>query len=200
MALANYTDLKAKVASILGRGDLTADIPDFILMCEAKLNRLLKAQSMETKSASFSINGEYVNVPSDFIEARHFYITSTSPDAVLRYLPPDHMTDLFDSVGQPAHYSLVGGQFRFAPAPDATYTATLVYYAKIPAMASNATNWLLTAHPDAYVYGSLLEAESHIQNDPRIPMWKAGFDEVVHQINKVSNASRYGGAMAARPG
>lgn len=200
MALANYTDLKATVASYLARADLTSEIPDFILMAEAKMNRLLKAQSMETKSAAFSINAEYVNVPTDFIEARNFYITSTSPDRVLRYMTPDQMTEAYDASGECSYYSVVGGQFRFAPPPAAIYTATLIYYIKIPAMASNATNWLLTAHPDAYLYGSLLEAESRIQNDPRIPLWKAAFDEAVAQINKVSNNSRFGGSMATRPG
>src|SRR5574343_38100 len=68
--------------------------------------------------------------------------------------------------------------FRFAPPPDGTYTATIVYYAKLPALNSTTqtTNWLLTSHPDAYLYGSLLEASIFIGDDPRIPMWKAAYD------------------------
>lgn len=201
MALANYTDLKAEVASYLARSDLTSFVPDFILLAEAKMNRRLKAQAMETKTTSFSINAEYVNVPSDFIEVRHFYITSSNPGTALQYMPPEEMTRQFaNQTGKPLYYAPVGSQFRFAKSPNTTYTATLVYYAKIPAMASNATNWLLTAHPDAYLYGSLLEAEAYMQNDPRIPVWKQGFEEAIADINGSSSASRYGGQLAVKPG
>lgn len=157
---------------------------------------------METKSASFSINAEYVNVPSDFIEARHFYITSTDPDRVLRYMTPESMTDLYDATDIPGHYAVVGTQFRFAPAPSATQTATLVYYAKPATLAatSQETNSLFPANVDLYLYATLLEAESFIQNDSRLAVWKTGYDEALHSINKQANASRYGGSAAARPG
>ena len=37
MALANYSDLQASVASFLHRDDLTSEIPDFIKLAEADL-------------------------------------------------------------------------------------------------------------------------------------------------------------------
>jgi len=42
MALSNYTELKASVADYLNRSDLTAAIPDFISLTEAKLKRRYK--------------------------------------------------------------------------------------------------------------------------------------------------------------
>ena len=42
MALTNYTELKASVADYLNRSDLTAAIPDFISLTEAKLKRRYK--------------------------------------------------------------------------------------------------------------------------------------------------------------
>lgn len=204
MAISTYSELLTAAANWLGRSDLGSRIPEFVTLAQARINRQVKAQAMETKSASFSINAEYVNVPSDFIEARHFYITSTNPNAVLRYMPADSMTEIYpsDNTGQPGYYSVIGTQFRFAPSPDATYTATLVYYAK-PAtlvVTSAETNTLFPANADLYLYATLLEAEAFIQNDPRLEIWKRGFEEALFHINKSANASRHGGSMAARPG
>ena len=40
MALTNYTELQAEVANFLNRDDLTAAIPTFIRLAEAKMNYL----------------------------------------------------------------------------------------------------------------------------------------------------------------
>jgi hypothetical protein len=45
--------------------------------------------------------------------------------------------------------------------------------------AGNATNWLLTANPDAYLFGSLAAAEPFMPADPRIGMWKTRRDEIL---------------------
>ena len=46
-----------------------------------------------------------------------------------------------------------------------------------------ATNWLLTAHPDVYLYGSLREAGIFMQEDERVPLWTAGYKSAVDSIN-----------------
>lgn len=194
--------MQAAVANWLARSDLTSRIPEFITLAEAKMNRLLRVLDQETKSTSFSINAEYVNVPTSFLQVRSFMVTSGGLRYSLKYLPPEQMDDKFQSGNAPPeYYSVVGAQFRFAPVPDGTYTATLIYHITIPPMASNATNWLLTAHPDAYLYGSLLEAAAHIQDDPRIPLWKQGFDEAIAGITSSNNRNRWGGpGLQIRPG
>ena len=63
------------------------------------------------------------------------------------------------AVGRPRFWSLVGAELRYHPAPDREYTATLTYYVRIPALGdARPTNWLLVAHPDLYLFGSLKEA------------------------------------------
>ena len=204
MALSTYTGLLAAVAGWLGRSDLTSQIPDFVTLAQARINRQVRAQAMETKSASFSINAEYVNVPNDFLEVRHFYITSTNPDRILTYKPPDHMTSdaPADNTDIPGYYAVVGTQFRFSPAPAATYTATLVYYAKPATLATTTqeTNSLFPTNADLYLYATLLEAVGFIGDQPNVPLWKAGYDEALANVNRAANTSRYGGSMAMRPG
>jgi hypothetical protein len=70
------------------------------------------------------------------------------------------------------------------------------YFQKVPALSdSAATNWLLAAHPDLYLFGSLVEAEMFGVNDERAPLWKARRDEIFDEIEKLSNKSRGAGAM-----
>jgi hypothetical protein len=40
MAINNYTELVAAIAEWLARDDLTARIPDFVTLAEAKINRV----------------------------------------------------------------------------------------------------------------------------------------------------------------
>ena len=48
MAITNYTELQSALADYLIRSDLTARIPDFIALCEGRLNRTLRVRDMET--------------------------------------------------------------------------------------------------------------------------------------------------------
>jgi hypothetical protein len=198
--ITDYTTLKAEVASWLARADLTTAIPGFVQNAEAKLNRTLRALDQETKNATFSITGEYVAVPTNFLGARSFYL-NTSPKQTLAFMPDDTQTDYFGAgSGRPKFYSVVGSNFRFGPVPDGTYSATLVYYTVLPPLASNATNWLILAHPDIYLYGSLMEAAGYLTDDPRIPMWRAAYGECVEQLKSQNNRARWGGnGMAVRP-
>jgi hypothetical protein len=200
MAIGTYTELQTAVTNWLARSDLTSRIPEFITLAEAEMNRRLRTLDQETKSTSYSITGEFVNVPTSFLAVRSFQTSANGGRYSLNPSTNEQMVnDNPVSSGAPKEYSIVGGQFRFAPIPDATYTATLVYYISIPPLASNSTNWLLTAHPDVYLYGALLQAAAHIQNDERVPMWKQAFDGAIDAIQGSNNRNRWSGpSMATR--
>lgn len=202
MAITSYAELQTAVANWLGRADLTSRVPEFIALCEAKLNRELRAIDQETKNASFSINDEYVNVPSGFLEARLFQVTANGRRFALKQLSLEQQTNRYkDGAGTPESFAVVGGQFRFGPIPDTTYTATLIYYTAIVALATSSPNWVLTNHPDVYLYGSLLEAEGFLQDDNRLPVWKAGYNEGVATLREAHLRKRWGGgALAISPG
>ena len=80
--------------------------------------------------------------------------------------------------------------------PLSTTAIRLDYFQKIPALTdAAATNWLLTAHPDLYLFGALVEAEMFGVNDERAPLWKARRDEIFDEIEKLSNKTRGAGAI-----
>jgi hypothetical protein len=61
---------------------------------------------------------------------------------------------------------------RLGPYPNAVYTITVVYQAGVPELSNSArSNWLLAGHPDAYLFGTLVEAEAFIGHDERAAGW-----------------------------
>src|SRR5690242_9058390 len=123
MALANYSDLETAVAAWLARSDLTSNIPDFIRLCHNKLMRVLRVREMETINSAFTINAETVAVPTDWLETRKIYVTSSSPRVDLQYISPDKIVEWNApaSSGTPRFFTVIGGDFQFIPIPDATY-------------------------------------------------------------------------------
>lgn len=205
MAISTYSDLKTAIANWLNRSDLTALIPDFITLFEQKANKDIRARPMVVR-ATASIGNEYETLPSDYVEMINFSLL-TSPPADLEFVSASNwiQTTLPQQLGgnaQPVFFTIVGNQLRFAPIPAGSYNAEMQYYAEIPALSdSNTTNWLLTLAPDAYLYGSLLEAAAYLRNDPRLQIWATGYDASVRRINQDNAHGIYNAApLAARPG
>ena len=162
MALSTYTELKSAIANWLNRSDLTTEIgDDFIKLVESEYNSKLRIKAMLTSKTDYSVDAETVAVPTGFLQVRDFYIVQGTNKYSLTYMPPTQMDQVKggSTTGRPNVYTILGTNFRFAPTPDATYTATINYYKAIDALSgSTATNWILTNHPGVYLYGSLNHA------------------------------------------
>ncbi len=174
MSLATYSDLQTAIATLLHRADLTSAITDWIALAEADFHRKLRLSAMETV-ATVSVSGETGTLPSDFLEMRKIFLDS-STDTELRYMPPQQMIKYWGgsaSSGEPQFYSIQAGALYLAPIPNGNYSLVIDYYAKFDALSnSNTTNWLLTNHPDIYLYGAAVHSAPYIQNDSRLPMWQ----------------------------
>jgi len=197
MALSNYTELQDSIADFLNRSDLTSVIPDFITMCEADLNRTLRVRDMSVRSRA-PINSQYVKLPADFLGMRNIDLL-TDPVTPLTYKNLQNL-DIHragDSTGKPLYYSVMQDSIEFAPVPDGDYTIEIVYYQKIPALsatASNGVNWLLTDHPDAYLYGSLMHSAPYLQADERIGLWAGKYNQILEQIKKSDEQAKFSGS------
>jgi hypothetical protein len=193
-----YTTLQAAVASWLARSDLTSQIPDFIMLAEAKLNRSLRTRQMEQRSTATAT--EYMALPINFIELRNIQVNGT-PNYLLEQRAPFEMDYLDDgSTGRPSRYCLLANQIQLAPAPDSAYTLEIDYYEQIPPLATNSTNWLLDCASDIYLYGALLEAAAYILDDPRIPLWMQAYERTINQLQTADKRARWSGSpMAVRP-
>jgi hypothetical protein len=191
MAISNYTELQTAVENWLARSDLTLRIPEFIALCEAKLNRMLFVPQMETRVTTTCDTSddepEFLSLPSDFQSMRRVRLSSVTGKPRLSFMSQTQLDDYRHSTenitGQPIYFTIMGDEMELAPTPNEDFTVEMVYRRNIPALASNSTNWLLTSAPDAYLYGALMESAPHIKEDERVAVWATGFATVISDLN-----------------
>ena len=202
MAISTYTELKSAIADWLNRDDLSAVVPTFISLAEASMERVIRARRMLKRSTA-PMDTQYSAVPADFLEVRSIKITSVSPVSPLTFITIEEM-DAMDALGSaggmPKYFTIVGNQIRVTPSPDQIYTAELAYYSKLDKLSDSVTNnWILTSHPDAYLYGSLLQAAPYLKDDERVGIWTNLFVSAVEAMKSADErAATSGGALTIR--
>jgi hypothetical protein len=188
MSIVDYASLQASVASWLHRTDLVAQIPDFIMLAEAKMNGDLESRSMEQRTPLTTIAGNpYVTLPSDMLEMRRLLLQADR-NTPLDYVTPDQMSAEYQTTvtGKPIVFTVIGNQAQFGPVPDSVYAVELTYLQRIPALSgANTTNWVLQSYPNAYLYGALVAAQPFLANDERMATFQALYKEAVDQINGI---------------
>lgn len=194
--IADYAELQTSVADFLNRDDLTSAIPTFIRLCEARIDRDLTHWRQERRSTA-TLDAQYSTLPSDFLRPMRLQLLDTytgeiAPISTAQML--QMRQDRNDRVGRPEYYALTGGSLELFPTPDDTYTASLVYYGRVPALSvSNTTNWLLTEAPDVYLYGALVHSAPYLKDDARLGVWESLFKQGLDTLNISSGDAKYGG-------
>ncbi len=206
MALTTYDELKAAIADWLNRTDLTERIPDFIALTEASLNRDLRTREMVTVTTLTTTAGDAtLDLGADIAEIRNVVLQS-NPKVVLRSLPIQALDERYALAvsGKPLAYAVRGAELKLGPAPDAAYGVEVTYYAKIAALsAETASNWVLEAHPDLYLYGALVQAEPFLGDDACIQVWAELYGRALAVLDAADDRAQWAGsplAMEVAPG
>ncbi len=206
MALSTFTELKDAIADWLDRSDLTARIPDFIALAEARINRELRIRPMEVRSTMYAtVDQQYFNLPGGYIQMRNIQL-NTNPTTPLEYITPEMLDRLYGSTttGKPRAYTLIGDEIQLAPIPDSAYQIEMAFYEKFTPLGDGTSgtvtnNWLTANAPDVLLYGALMEAEPFIKNDERIPVWLNGYSNAIDKLQKADQRDRHSGsAMRVR--
>jgi len=208
--IVDYTSLQSAVTEYLARDQdttLIARIPTFIQLAEAKFNRQLFVRQMEQRATAVvdtaSSEPEYISLPADFQSMRRVRLSSVTGKPWLEFKSGTQIDEYrfgtSNVAGRPRYFTVFGDEIELAPTPDAVYTVEMVYRKSIPALASNATNWLLTLAPDLYLYGALLETAPYIKEDGRIQTWGLGFTTALNDLNNLGLTSTFNaGPMTVR--
>lgn len=188
-----YSDLSTKIVDWLDDSNLSSKVDDFILLGEARFNRVLRHTDMESFT-TLSATGETVVLPSDAVGVKIMWIDG-SPDDQLEELSLSALKLLYGGQsGTPKAYAIAGGNIYFGPVPSSE-TIQLVYYAAISHLTSTSTtNWLLASHPDIYLISCLVAAELRGWNDSRLPLLKSALDEMLGELTTAGQMKRFGGA------
>jgi hypothetical protein len=191
MALATYAELQAAIADFLDRQDLTASIPTFIALAEARISRDV-AHWKQEKRVDTTFNERYELIPTDFIEARSL---QHADGGRIMTMAATEMHERRGGVnyaaGKPTGVRLTAGQFELYPTPDEAYSVSLLYRARIPALADdNTSTWLLLDAPDVLLYGALGQSAPYLKDDARLTVWAALYQSSVDALNAESNSAK----------
>lgn len=190
MSLVTYADLQTQVANWLARDDLAVYIPDMITLFECAAARKLKVRLQETQITLATTNG-IGTLPSDFLGYRDVTWDGTSYTVALEYVTPTVFEAEWpqNDSGIPVVFTLTGGSIKIKPLDD---SGLLFTYFQKPAALSGTLNWLWTTYPDAYLFGTLAEANAFNKAVDPAGLWKARRDEVFDEIFKVDFNERQG--------
>ena len=193
MSLTTYTELQQAIADWLERADLATRIPDFIALLEAAANRRLRVRQQEASTTLTPSDGA-VALPADYLMWRR--VTWTGSNRVdLQYVHPSYLQAAYPSSPSdvPRIFTIEGSTMKVRPVDNTALEFD--YFQKVPALSAGA-NWLFTAHPDLYLFGSLVEACLYVPEKAALaPGWKARRDEIFDEIETLSNKTRGAGAI-----
>jgi hypothetical protein len=202
MALGTYSELQAGIKGwLMDRADIVAMIPNFIVLAETDFNDRVRHRLMHRRSTTTATDYR-VALPQDWLEAVNIQVTADNahPSQVF-YASPENLDEIRDrgnSGGIPTHFGIVGSELEFVPAPDGALIE-MTYYGRIPALSDlNPTNWLLTARPDAYLYGALTHAAPYLMDDARVATWVGARDAAITNLNDADRKARTSGGPLRR--
>ena len=191
MPLSTYAELQAHIASDLIRTDLTTPIKDCIRLAEAHMSNMLKTREMDV-TATLTITTGEADIPATLQSVRSMR-DLTTPFGEIVYEGIETLEERRpDATGSIKTYSMVGEKFVFWP--PVSGSARLRYRRDIPVLSdSNTSNWILTEHPQLYVYGTLWEVHMFLKDEKRANTYAPLFAATVEEINARDAVSQLSG-------
>lgn len=175
MSLSTYDELRKSVGDWLAKTNLADQIPDFITLAEAQLRRDIRVP-LRTECMEFEAFDRVVYLPKGFAGI----VSISASEGALNPLSLEAFAAL--SAGSRGNYAVDGDRVLV----DSTSIPLSIRYRTkfCPLSKIQRANWLLCDHPDAYLYGALLQAAPYLADDERIATWGGLYSNAVASINR----------------
>ena len=197
MAITTNTELETAVANWLHRSDLTSRIPEFVTLGETRLFRELRVKDMEA-TFSTAITSGTITLPTSYVDLKYAYV-NTDPVQWLERKPARWIYEHYPTraaEGTPKFIAREGDTFIFGPYPDSSDTVKGIYYKNIGPVSTSA-HALFTNNPDLYLFAALLEAVPFLEDDKRVSLWAAKYNDSLVRCQAKSDREDYSGSTLA---
>lgn len=197
MALDTYSGLQDGIAAWLNRddADILAIIPTLISLAETRIGREMRARTIVSPFTASS-GATSSTLPEDCGELRYIRHSSSVRDYAIKLTTPfglDNFRDL--GSGAPEAAAVVNGNLLWNRQLDADYDFELIYFAALTPLSDDApANADLTAAPDLYLFGALVEAAPFLEHDERVPLWESKYQMALVSVNASRESAELGGA------
>lgn len=182
----DYATLKTTIADWIVHDDAEAKADDLIDMFEAWANRHMRIHEAEDRISDTVPVGEtwdYVALPTLWNGARAIRpycktATQLTPDQLDRWKVIDPSGTSCDN-----YYTIEDQALRFHPPLTENTELEILYWRKVPALDDvTTTNWLIEAHPDYYLYGSLYFGGVYIKSPEYLQLVTNLFQQIQEDI------------------
>lgn len=196
-AILNYTELQSLIARRMKRTDLSAYIPGYIRIAEARIASNIRARELETVyTVSTTTSSNSIALPQDYGTLKNVQILGAI-NTPLTLLPDDKLLEYssINDIGIPNFYLIQGNSLILCPTPNSEYSVQIVYYQRLPSLTDQtATNWLLVKAPDIYLYGSLVEACIDTQDFELLQLYEPRYKEAVEKLWETFTIESFSGS------
>jgi hypothetical protein len=193
-----YATLKTAIQDYLESTEttFTNNLPTFIKESESRIFKMVQLPEQRKNVQGSTANANrFLATPSDFYAPFSLAIISSSTYYYCDFKHPSFIKEYSSSTsstGMPKYYSLFDETaFELAPIPDAAYTVELHYLhkpASLTAGSDSGTTLLSTDHPDALLYGSLVEGAVFLKESADvIGNFELRFKEAVDRMRNLSS-------------
>lgn len=194
----SYGGLQAFLIRHLMLADDTIErLPTLIRLGEVRLARLLDTPSMETTATILTVaDTQTVALPTDMempgqLRAVDYGVIAPSN--------LENVEAYGQDTGIPVVWARHGDTAVLGPVPNAEYTLVLRYSTRLPFLTDNNTsNWLLSRHPDAYVYMCCAIICQHNDDLDGAATYLAQANAVIDEINRRAVRARLAFNLAPR--
>lgn len=181
MAISNYTELQAAVASWAHRS--TSNITDFIALAEKRINAALESRMADVESDLVGVaDSRYISLPSGYYNNLGLWIVLSGFRKEIVYVNAQSMPIIEGSPGQPTYYTIDGSNIAFNIENSEAYDYVL-RYKKGYDIASTSTNDILTRYPNVYLYSSLREASLFANDDNNAAKWETAYQMALEECS-----------------
>lgn len=200
MAITTYAELQAAAANWLVRADLTARIPEFITLAEARLNRVLRTRLAEAEVAlSATVGVRTIPLPAGFAEALELWLARPEGRETLPFVEAGLM-GASSLRGEPGAWTIDGANLAFDRPCDQAYGFTLRMLRKCELSDAQPTNALLADSPDVYLFATLCEAAPFLRDQELSGAYEARLSRAIGEANAKEARSRAPRTLATEPG
>ncbi len=188
----NYAELLTRLASFSKRTDLAAVAPTFVELAESRMNRFLRVKEQEDSISGTIDANNLLAFPTDFAALKHIW-PSVYPQVTIQPQTLERVIQRNRTSGTPTCVAITADGLLFDGSGDVRGT----YFRKLPALATNSTNWLSETHPDAYLFASLAELHAYAEDATNAAFYDTKAQQVLDSIQRSDMRDRFAGQLVA---
>ncbi|PZR51406.1 MAG: hypothetical protein DI537_56740, partial [Stutzerimonas stutzeri] len=174
----------AAILSFMDRNELSGDVPTFISLAEARLNRLLPMVETDAiltgtpGSREIDVSALSIVAPIvlKFIDFGDEYDFTPRPAGAFNNA---------DTTGQPRFWALDDTTIKLDRKLDQAYSFRFRYQGRFALSNAAPTNKLLTDHPDVYLAASIVWGGLYVRDAQIAAPYKAVLDEFIEETNRL---------------